>query len=208
MGCTDAMAHDPSAPAGHLPGFAREEQGKRYARSAPPSGTVPSIGTNLYKRQTRSASPIFSANSVISATAETSIFSMRSIEIRRNGCAHVGPYATQSNAAGGANRARPCSGAPQKCCIPVRPNALRPAGNNIEAGVYAHPEQAAHNDCRPAEPAMRSATRSSTTCRNSSYADSLHVRHLRIVVRTVTIYPAFPIRTCRAQSTMRRSAVR
>ena len=26
MGRTDTVAHDPSAPAGHLPGFAREEQ--------------------------------------------------------------------------------------------------------------------------------------------------------------------------------------
>ena len=26
MGRTDALAYDPSAPAGHLPGFAREEQ--------------------------------------------------------------------------------------------------------------------------------------------------------------------------------------
>jgi hypothetical protein len=28
MGRADAVAHDPSAPAGHLPGFAREENAK------------------------------------------------------------------------------------------------------------------------------------------------------------------------------------
>ena len=31
MSDTDAVAHDPSAPAGHLPGFAREE--RRWAFS-------------------------------------------------------------------------------------------------------------------------------------------------------------------------------
>ena len=33
MGDTDSVAHDPSAPAGHLPGFAREEQGQLLRKS-------------------------------------------------------------------------------------------------------------------------------------------------------------------------------
>ena len=36
MSRTDTVAHDPSAPAGHLPGFAREEQRGGNLHAQPP----------------------------------------------------------------------------------------------------------------------------------------------------------------------------
>ena len=45
MGRTSTVAHDPSAPAGHLPGFAREEQGKRLRRAIAAVLLLAALGT-------------------------------------------------------------------------------------------------------------------------------------------------------------------
>ena len=51
MGHTDAVAHDPSAPSGHLPGFAREERSEAQSpaticRSATMSAKVRTVSSN------------------------------------------------------------------------------------------------------------------------------------------------------------------